>query len=193
MLDDSFFRELFGFLFDITFCKGNKSCVRVTFISRRGTVFLSLDTHTQQWSPPLSLLYIFSRTVESRERANADQALYTHTYIYTPPNYPLLLDEREKGPANVLSFIFGFLFSLFCICWMAAAAEASPPIFYSFLIFFSRLLFTFVYIPRTIFVRPPFGMTIQSRAPKNPGRADPTPNGEKKDVQFIKRERESSG
>jgi hypothetical protein len=28
------------------------------------------------------------------------------------------------------------LFSLFCICWMAAAAEASPPIFYSFLIFF---------------------------------------------------------
>lgn len=153
-----------------------------------------LSTHIHNSGPPLSLSYIYFLGPSNPASVLMLTKPYIHIYIYIPPqNYPLLLDEREKGPANVLSFIFGFLFSLFCICWMAAAAEASPPIFYSFLIFFSRLLFTFVYIPRTIFVRPPFGMTIQSRAPKNPGRADPTPNGKKKDVQFIKRERESSG
>jgi hypothetical protein len=46
------------------------------------------------------------------------------------------------------------------------------------------LLFTFVYIPRTIFVRPPFGMTIQSRAPKNPGRPTP-PQMERKKMSSL--------
>lgn len=95
-----------------------------------------LSTHIHNSGPPLSLSYIYFLGPSNPASVLMLTKPYIHIYIYIPPqNYPLLLDEREKGPANVLSFIFGFLFSLFCICWMAAAAEASPPIFYSFLFF----------------------------------------------------------
>ncbi len=63
-------------LFDTTI---QQKEIRVACVSRSSVAQgLSHSTYTAVHTHTAQLLYIFPRTVESRERANADQALYIH-------------------------------------------------------------------------------------------------------------------
>ncbi len=127
--------------------------------------------------PPLSLSYIYFLGPSNPASVLMLTKPYIHIYIY---NILFCWTRERKG-----RLMFFLLFLVFCLASFVFAGWQQQqklllPFFILFFFFFSRLLFTFVYIPRTIFVRPPFGMTIQSRAPKNPGQADPNPKWKEK-------------